>query len=82
MKHIRYGDHHAYTPGELKEACALAAANNAVVLTTEKDVVKMDAELFARASVGLYYLPIAISFLKNGKEFDEMALDIVRSHGR
>jgi len=82
VKHIRYGDHHAYTPGELKEACAFAAANNAVVLTTEKDVVKMDAELFARASVGLYYLPIAISFLKNGKEFDEMALDIVRSHGR
>ncbi len=82
VKHFRYRDHHIYTPRELTEACEFAAAHNAVIVTTEKDVVKMDGELFAQASVGLYYLPIAISFIKNGKEFDEMALDIIGSHGR
>ena len=60
--------------------CLVAAG--AVVVTTEKDVVKMDPEIFISGSVPLLYLPIEIEFLKNGKDFDEMVLNAVRSYAR
>jgi len=37
-------------------------------------------EIFLKASVALFYLPIEIEFLKNGKEFDEMVLNAARTH--
>ncbi len=78
--HLRYRDHHLYTTKDLSDICTLAAKNDAVVVTTEKDVVKMDPQIFEKASVELNFLPIRIGFLKDGKDFDAMVLDVVRSY--
>jgi tetraacyldisaccharide 4'-kinase len=82
VKHIRYGDHHAYTDGDIRQICQVASKHSAAVVTTEKDLVKMDPKQFESASVGLYYLPIQIEFLKDGKEFDEMVRNVVISYAQ
>lgn len=82
IHHFAFGDHHFYSERDLRMICERAAAEGAVVVTTEKDVVKMDAEIFRKSSIALHYLPIEIEFIKNGKEFDELVLNAVRAYGR
>lgn len=82
VRQFKYADHHAYSKKDLDTICDAAAAEHAAVVTTEKDVVKMDAEVFKERSIPLHYLPIEVEFLKNGKEFDEMVLNAVKSHGQ
>jgi hypothetical protein len=52
-----------------------------MVLTTEKDMVKLESPelrgLFG--ATALYYLPITVQFLKDEREFDEMILNHIRS---
>ena len=80
MRHFAFPDHHVYSAADLERICDAALKNNAVVVTTEKDLVKMDLEILRQSTVPLFFLPIEIAFLKNGKEFDEMLLNAVRSH--
>ncbi|HEY9487126.1 MAG TPA: tetraacyldisaccharide 4'-kinase, partial [Chryseosolibacter sp.] len=80
VKHFAFADHHAYSKKDLQMICEAAAKAGAVVVTTEKDLVKMDLAVFRNSSITLQYLPIEIEFLKNGKEFDEMVLNVVRSY--
>lgn len=80
IQHFAFADHHMYSQKDMNDICQVALKAGAVVLTTEKDVVKMDAEVFRSASVALLYMPIEIEFLKNGKDFDEMLLNAVRSY--
>jgi len=80
VRRYNFPDHHAYSAGDLQNICEAAAREQAAVITTEKDLVKMDAGIFMKMSVFLYYLPIEIEFLKNGKEFDEMVLNAVKSN--
>ena len=70
VRHYRFADHYAYTRATLDELMA-ALPSSAVLLTTEKDRVKLDALLTPaeRATWPLYYLPIAIQFLP-GQEQD------------
>jgi tetraacyldisaccharide 4'-kinase len=81
MRHFRFSDHHAYSSGDLRQICASAKKENAVVLTTEKDAVKLTMPVFASftSDVPFFYLPIHLDFLKNGKEFDEMVLNVLTS---
>lgn len=80
VRHFAFADHHLYTTHHLETICDAALKENAVVVTTEKDLVKMDLELFRKCGAPLFFLPIEIQFVKNGKEFDEMLLNAVRSH--
>jgi tetraacyldisaccharide 4'-kinase len=82
VKHFDFADHHAYSTRDHQDICEATAQSSAVVVTTEKDVVKMDPEVFRRAGISLYYLPIEVEFVKNGKEFDEMVLNAARTHAR
>lgn len=81
-EHISFADHHVYSRSELVKICQIAAKASAVIVTTEKDVVKMDVEVFRDEHIALHYLPIEIEFLKHGKEFDEMVLNAVRSYAK
>ena len=76
-----YPDHHAYSQEELEAICSAAVAEGAAVVTTEKDMVRIDVQVFQKQSVPLHYLPIEVEFLRNGKEFDEMILNAVKSNG-
>ena len=81
IQHFVFRDHYAYTQKDLIRICEAATKGNAVVLTTEKDLVRMDLEIFRKSAVPLFFLPIEIQFLKSGKEFDEMILNAVRTYG-
>ncbi len=80
VRHFDFRDHHVYSEQDLQEICSASARSGAVVVTTEKDVVKMDPKIFRGGGVSLYYLPIEVEFVKNGKEFDEMVLNAARTH--
>lgn len=62
--HIRFADHHAYQRTDLN-AVLEKLPSGAVVLTTEKDWVKLDALLTAeeRDTLPLFYLPVAMQLL-------------------
>lgn len=80
VKHFSFNDHHTYTKKEIQMICKTARKEGAVVVTTEKDLVKMDVKEFTAATISLNYLPIEIQFLKNGKDFDEMILNVPLKH--
>jgi tetraacyldisaccharide 4'-kinase len=80
IKHFSFADHHEFTAKDMEHICAAAKKEEAVVVTTEKDLVKMDVQKFNAASVTLAYLPIEIQFIKNGKDFDEMVLNVPGKH--
>jgi tetraacyldisaccharide 4'-kinase len=82
VKHFSFADHHMYSKDDIDRICEAAATMHAVVVTTEKDMVKMDPEAFRSASLYLHYLPIEMEFLKNGKEFDELVLNAVRTYAK
>lgn len=79
LKHFSFPDHHVYSKQDMDMIFDAAAQAGAAVVTTEKDVVKMDSGILGDSSAPLHYLPIEIEFLKNGKEFDEMVLNAARS---
>lgn len=81
QKHFDYRDHHYYDENDVKDWIQFAQANPDVVfLTTEKDKVKLDSpELRAAISpLCFYYLPIEVEFIKAGKDFDEMVLNVIK----
>lgn len=82
IHHFSFPDHHSYTDDDLKKITAFAGKENAVVLTTEKDAAKLDSPPFAYLYdyIPFFYLPIQSEFLKNGKDFDEMVLNLVKHH--
>lgn len=65
-----FPDHHAYTAAEIGALRAEAAALGAALVTTEKDLVRLDAATRA----GIETLPVAIAFS------DEAALDRLLAH--
>lgn len=66
--HYRFADHYAYTRTDLDTILADLPTESAI-LTTEKDWVKLDALLSPeeRATLPLFYLPVAVQFL-SGQE--------------
>jgi tetraacyldisaccharide 4'-kinase len=81
-KHIEYPDHHRYTASELEDLAAQAAElGNVSIVTTEKDMVKIDTREFERhlKHLSLFYIPITVQFLKNETDFDEIILNHVKN---
>ncbi|MGB3849565.1 MAG: tetraacyldisaccharide 4'-kinase [Tunicatimonas sp.] len=69
VDHITFGDHHRYKDNDrLRLAAALRkAGSSAYLLTTEKDMVKLDDAPWR--SLPLYYLPIQPAFLVQEDQF-------------
>jgi tetraacyldisaccharide 4'-kinase len=80
VKHFKFRDHHSYTNSDLETIYRAAKNAKAAVVTTEKDAVKFDSSTISRifTDVPVFYLPIQTEFLKNGKDFDEMLLNVVK----
>jgi tetraacyldisaccharide 4'-kinase len=77
VDHIEYADHHQYTAADLENMADRLQSNpSASILTTEKDINKLGTlAVQSRFPTGkLFYLPIQVQFLKDGKDFDEMLL--------
>jgi tetraacyldisaccharide 4'-kinase len=81
-----YNDHHIFTIDDLQEIKSKfdeIDAENKLILTTEKDAVrllKFDEQL---ENLPLYVLPIKHEFMFNdGKKFDELAINFIKSYSR
>lgn len=75
IKVSSFKDHHNYSLADIKELVKIASENNAQLLTTEKDMVKLRSKevLESTNEVGLFYLPISVQFLfDEQKEFDSL----------
>lgn len=81
VQHLAFRDHHMYTEKDIEALITLRNSNPGIsFLTTEKDKVKLDAPQFQKIIGGLplFYLPIEIDFIKGGKDFDEIVLNMIQ----
>ncbi len=80
-ENVHFGDHHTYSSGDLEKIESIHQRYpGASLLTTEKDMVKLDAPEFKSFidRLPFFYLPIEVEFIKNGRDFDELVLNSVR----
>lgn len=82
LKHFRYPDHHRYSSNDLNdiEVCCRNQSVQFSILTTEKDMVKLQVpefEPFIRR-FDWFWLPIQMGFLQDGAKFDELVLETVQ----
>lgn len=83
---VKFADHHEYSETDvtkLRKIFDNLAAENKIILTTEKDAMRLQRpgleELLS--TLPLFYIPIEIRFHdKDAEEFDKQILDHVRSN--
>lgn len=81
LRHFQFADHHRYTTADLQEIehfCKEQASDLALI-TTEKDVVKLEAAEFLPflERWKWFSLPIRQVFVKDGAKFDGLVLEAV-----
>lgn len=67
-----FPDHHHFTENELLDI--KNKAQNKIIITTEKDFVRLKVSILSNQ---LFYLPIKSSFLSGGEKFDKTILNYV-----
>ncbi|MEQ9297472.1 MAG: tetraacyldisaccharide 4'-kinase [Cyclobacteriaceae bacterium] len=80
-KHLDYPDHHDYKEKDVHKMVSLLKSNkDAILITTEKDAVKLRAFETALGNCDCYYLPIEVKFLDREEEFlDQLQKSVVLS---
>ena len=81
VKHLAFQDHHTYTSGDIDRIVKLMNTHKDLVLvTTEKDAVKLRAFEDMLGGFSCRYLPIAVKFIDKENEFlDQLQKSIVLS---
>jgi tetraacyldisaccharide 4'-kinase len=74
---LTFTDHHHFTEKDILEI--KNKANNKIIITTEKDFVRLKGRI---PKEQLFYLPIQSKFLFEGKNFDKTILNYVESGSR
>jgi len=69
---LTFPDHHHFSESELQEI--KEKAGNKIIVTTEKDYVRLKGSILSEQ---LYFLPIKSSFLSDGDNFDKNILSYV-----
>jgi len=79
LKHFDFADHHSFTSKELEEIENLATSENADIMTTEKDWVRLISmpELSPTFKSKLFYIPIMVQFLEDEKSFHQIFEDSI-----
>ncbi len=81
VHHFRFADHHRYTAEDLLAIDRLCSSqpDPVSIVTTEKDLVKLDVPEFATYldRHNWFSLPIHHVFLKDGAKFDALVLDAI-----
>ncbi|EQC52456.1 tetraacyldisaccharide 4'-kinase [Bacteriovorax sp. DB6_IX] len=70
----QFPDHHFYTEEELAPIIKQAKDENAIVLTTEKDIVKLRR---VSESANIYYVEISVKFLSGEKEIKDLVAQVI-----
>ena len=71
---LRFDDHHQYTNDDLSVMIQMAAEKKAVLVTTEKDAVKLPASFILQHDVPLWVLGIEIVIEKGKEELQNVIL--------
>jgi tetraacyldisaccharide 4'-kinase len=88
IKHLEYPDHFNFSDKEVDGIQAeyeKIQSENKVILTTEKDAIRlMSMNSFSEAvKSAMYYIPIEVAFLNEGKDhFDNQIVSYVRKNKR
>ena len=69
---MTFSDHHHFSESEIKDI--KNKANERIIVTTEKDFVRLDAKILKRQ---LFYLPIKSKLVSNQETFDQTILNYV-----
>ena len=86
-KHFDYRDHYVFKAADLRgvEVFVNKYPKDAVsILTTEKDMVKMEADELKDyvSRLPLFYLPIETEFIRNGADFDALVTSFLNNFNR
>lgn len=84
LEELKFGDHHAFTLGDIQEIHRkfdTFASKEMAIVTTEKDLVKIEGLLTEndRQTFPWYVLPITVK-MENEEAFNSMIKDYVRSN--
>lgn len=74
---LMYPDHHHFSEKEIVEI--KEKAKNKIIITTEKDFVRLNEKL---PNDSLFYLPIKSSFVNNSTDFDKQIINYVGTSTR
>ena len=83
---IKFGDHHHFTKNDISNIQKIfnnIVTANKIILTTEKDAMRLKSAAYAEAikNLPLFYIPIEIEFHNNDKQaFNEQILHYVRAN--
>lgn len=69
---MTFADHHHFTESDILNIKSQAVEK--IIVTTEKDFVRLEADIF---SAQLYYLPIKSKLINHSDTFDQIILDYV-----
>ncbi|MFN3841460.1 MAG: tetraacyldisaccharide 4'-kinase [Cyclobacteriaceae bacterium] len=82
LRHFEFRDHHVYSKHDMEIVADFVVKQNAPVsvITTEKDLVKLTVNKLRATmeKLDLFYLPIEMEFIRNGKDFDTLVLDYLK----
>ena len=89
VRELKYPDHHRYTPKDIEKITQLTvnlakAYPNVLILTTEKDAVKLrELDLPENVRSLIYAVPLRVEFLNGDEEnFDKQIYNYVKSNKR
>ena len=74
---LTFSDHHHFSEKDILEI--ENKANNKIIITTEKDFVRLKGSLYKEQ---LFYLPIRSSFISRSEKFDKTIINYVESSSR
>lgn len=86
LRHIKFRDHHRYSVSDingLKKIFNNIATENKIILTTEKDAMRLGLPAFQKIvnDLPIFYIPIEIGFHeKDQEEFNEQIINYVRKN--
>lgn len=69
---VRYDDHHQYTVADMQRLQQLAAETDVVLVTTEKDAIKMPATYIEANEIPLYVLGMDIEIIEGKEELQHL----------
>lgn len=72
---MAYPDHHNFTDSEIAQLKKLSENN--IVITTEKDYMRLEGKL---PNDRLFYLPIKTAFIENETDFNTSILEYIKKH--
>jgi tetraacyldisaccharide 4'-kinase len=71
---LTFSDHHTFTKENVDHMINRSRLNGNVIITTEKDLVRLNVDHFLASGVQIYTLPIVVDFLSNGKDILQRSL--------